>query len=603
MKEEKWIVLAGEEAGPKSNKMGGIWNVIDAEAVTLAELMSSGKIDAGENTKILVCGPYYGYSGADWHKSLNRVTDISDMEPLKISGDFGDALKLVENEGINIITASRKIHDIEINYLLFDTTKCDTIMTEHDGIRMTLGNKIKSEAFELLGLDSLQYENMGNGSEYLHYIYFSHGVSELIRAIITLSQSKAEKYDDEAISEFALSLMPQTCVSLHCHEFGAFYTIARLKKMGLPVSTIATFHATLPGRSAGYKSIEKIMHNDSSWPSGVPVNFAALESMAKYADVVTAVGDSTRKEAQLFHNIDGIVVRNGIDAQQDGHIDWHKKKECREKLQQYISKYLAKMYDGEPILPEKIIPMFTISRTELDNKGYPDLLDALVVQDRILQNSMLSGTLDDGIRVICLLVTAHGPKQNVPEGFPVNLPDELLIGEEIHLQNMILEHKLHPKNLMTGERVVSAMLYPQWIGPDDGGFEMTSEEFMSGVVCGIFPSRYDPFLLTGLEAGKVATPSIVSRVCGFSDALNSIERLVEGMGGVIVVDNIGLSYTEMTVDYALAMEYFVRTYVGDKVKYKLLCHEAYLLAKEMNWDEPVKRYYEILTRDVCETKK
>jgi hypothetical protein len=30
MFERKWLVIAGEEAGPKSNKMGGIWNVIDA---------------------------------------------------------------------------------------------------------------------------------------------------------------------------------------------------------------------------------------------------------------------------------------------------------------------------------------------------------------------------------------------------------------------------------------------------------------------------------------------------------------------------------------------------------------------------------------------
>ena len=27
---ERWIVLAAEEAGPVSNKMGGIWNVVDA---------------------------------------------------------------------------------------------------------------------------------------------------------------------------------------------------------------------------------------------------------------------------------------------------------------------------------------------------------------------------------------------------------------------------------------------------------------------------------------------------------------------------------------------------------------------------------------------
>ena len=44
---ERWIVLAAEEAGPASNKMGGIWNVVDAEAVTLAKLVAKGDIESG----------------------------------------------------------------------------------------------------------------------------------------------------------------------------------------------------------------------------------------------------------------------------------------------------------------------------------------------------------------------------------------------------------------------------------------------------------------------------------------------------------------------------------------------------------------------------
>ena len=61
---ERWIVLAGEEGGPYSNKMGGIWNVIDAEARTLARLASDGAIDS--KIKILVLGPHYPTPGSDW---------------------------------------------------------------------------------------------------------------------------------------------------------------------------------------------------------------------------------------------------------------------------------------------------------------------------------------------------------------------------------------------------------------------------------------------------------------------------------------------------------------------------------------------------------
>jgi len=200
--------------------------------------------------------------------------------------------------------------------------------------------------------------------------------------------------------------------------------------------------------------------------------------------------------------------------------------------------------------------------------------------------------------VVCFIIAAHGPKSNVPVGFPLNLPDDILLGEELRLQRMIKERKLEPAQLITGRRRVAAVLYPQWISSHDGGLNMNADELMAGCIAGIFPSKYEPFLLTGLEAGKEATPSIVSKVCGFSDALASIKRLVMGMGGVIVVDNIDLPYNETITDYALAMDYFLDTYVDDKVKYSLLCQEANLLAKEMNWQGPVKEYYELLT-GVC----
>lgn len=90
---------------------------------------------------------------------------------------------------------------------------------------------------------------------------------------------------------------------------------------------------------------------------------------------------------------------------------------------------------------------------------------------------------------------------------------------------------------------------------------------------------------------------MISRVCGFSDTINAIEPLVEGLGGVIVVDNIDLSYYESVLDYALAISYFTRNFIEDRVKYKLLCAEAFLLAKDMDWEEPTKQYYKLIGRE------
>jgi len=594
MMERKWILLAGEEAGPKSNKMGGIWNVIDAEAMTLASLLNSGSIKEENMPKVLVAGPYYGHSGADWNKGLNRITDMSEFEKFDMDGELTAALDAARMFGLEVVTGVRKIGDTDIGYLMFKTDNFGRVSTEYNGTEMSLESKIKTEAYDLIGLNSMMYESMGNGGEYTHYLNISYAVSEFIRTLITINEEKIKEYHDTAISEFARSLMPRMQVSLHCHEFGVFYAIARLKKLGVPVNTVATLHATLPGRVAGHRSIQKIRNNDHTWAEGVPLSFAKLESLSGYADVVTAVGDSTRKEAKLFYGIDGILVRNGI-ALEEGEIDWDKKERCRKKIQEFLSENLQKYHGTGEIPPDKIIPLFSISRIELENKGYPDLLDSLVLLDRMLKSEMVGGRLDENVRVACFLIAAHGPKTNLPDGFPVNLSKDVLVGEELRLQQMIEERGLQPSNLHGCKRCVTAVLYPQWLSDHDGGLNMNPDELMAGCGAGIFPSRYDPFLLTGLEAGKESTPSIVSKVCGFSDALKTLKRLVMGMGGVIVVDNIDISYNETIVDYALAMDYFVDTYLHDKVKYKLLCEEAYLLAKEMNWDMPTKEYYELLT--------
>ena len=587
---EHFVIIAGEEAGSKSNKMGGIWRVIHEEAHTLAALFDSNTLETKEEKQILVVGPYYGHMGADWNRGLNRITSMEGFGPLTIDGTLQKCFKSLENSGIKVFTGEKMVGKTRIAYLQFQVSDFGKIRSTYMGKDTTLESRIKAEAYGLLGLDSLKYESMPNGAEYTHYLSLSYAISELIRLLLSPDSGGTRTGDTVSTQDFS------SCkgISLHCHEFGVFYASARLKKLRIPVNTGATLHATLPGRTAGYNSIQKIRTNDSTWTSGVPENLVALEALAAYADTVTAVGDSTRQEARLFYDINGIVIRNGIIIESDK-VDWNYKERCLDRIRKFLSENLYGYHGGERIDPKKITPIFTISRIEVENKGYPDLLDSLVSLEHIIKNNILEGHMQEGIRVICFLVAAEGPKTNLPEGFPVNLPKEVLVGNELRLQQMIEDRGLDFSKMVRGKRSVAAVLYPQILSSSDGGLGMEVGEFMAGCCAGIFPSRYDPFLLTGLEAGKEGTPCVVSRVCGFSDAIKTIESLIEGLGGVIVVDNIDISYYETVLDYALAVSYFTRNFIEDRVKYKLLCREAFLLAKDMSWKKPTQQYYELIS--------
>ncbi len=587
---ERWVVLAAEEAGPASNKMGGIWNVVDAEAVTLARLAARGEVESGLH--ILVAGPNYPTSGSDWNTGKNRVTDLTGLDKLEMGQQLQSVLAALNASGIETVTGQRMVEGVPIGYVLFNTNYYQSLMVRWKNQEMTQSNAIKTEAFDLVSLDSMNFERAHYGWEYNHYLNLSYAVSELTRGLAKAPEEMTQKYTDKAVSEFAKSVMPKVRVSLHCHEFGVFYAVARLKKLGVPVRSVCTLHATVPGRTAGYKSLQKVAQGDSKMEIGTPSGFATLEALARYADAVTFVGDSTMKEAMLFYRLKGIVIRNGIDVETQ-EINWDKKERCRARIQQFLADNLYKYCDGKCVKQENIIPVFTISRIEIENKGYLQLLDALVLQDHLLKHRLTGQRHVEETRVVCFLIAAHGPKdkEKLPEGFPINLTPEVLVGEEIRLENLIKDRGLDESELISGKRLVAALLYPQWVGPSDGGLSMQADEIMAGCVAGIFPSQYEPFLLTALEAGREGTPSIVSRAAGYSDALKKVKRRVPGLGGVVIVDNIEAQPQETVLDYALALDYFTWTYLEDEVKYRLLCEESFSLARQFNWKEPVLEYY------------
>ena len=110
-----YIIIAGEEAGPASNKMGGIWNVIHEEAHTLAALFDSGKLKAKEDTEAQQKAKT-PFSIADLKSpvDLNPLTSITSPVTTTVdsltSNVFSPKFTKVAEEGLRKTTGGRILH-------------------------------------------------------------------------------------------------------------------------------------------------------------------------------------------------------------------------------------------------------------------------------------------------------------------------------------------------------------------------------------------------------------------------------------------------------------------------------------------------------------
>jgi len=562
------IFIASEEAGP-GNKLGGIWDVVHAESRTITKIISTKQLGLNSPPQVYVVGPYYrGYD--DWHTN-KRKTNIDSLKPWTLDEELKASVSALEEKGATVKSGLEEVEGGEVRYLLLaaDGFKRSMVTWKDRVIRRC--DMIKGEAYDLVGLRSDLYEKSEYGAEFDHYLCFSYAVSELL---LNLSDAAA----------------------LHCHEYPTFYAAARLNLMKPQSRILCTFHATQPGRTDGFNAIKKIQSNDGAWPSGLRRGMAELELLARHADLNTFVSTMTANEANTYYGIRGVVVRNGVYIKREN-VDWGMKAKLSERIRKWLAENIHRHLGGEYVPPENILVWFTVSRPELENKGYHLLCDTIRIRDRLLKKEIELGLHDPTTREIVLMVAAHGRKdpRSLPPAFPLAYAEDTLIGEEYRLVNeYIRPNRIGVEDMVAGRRVVAAVAYPQWIGPDDGGLGLNVDELASGCVGGVFISYYEPFLLTGPECAAQGTPTIISKACGFSDAINEY-REETGRRGLIVIDNLGQEHWETAADVAASIEEVDESYLHDRERYRMLCVEAFELTKKIDWDRPVERYFEMLT--------
>lgn len=317
------------------------------------------------------------------------------------------------------------------------------------------------------------------------------------------------------------------------------------------VATIFTTHATSIGRSiaGNNKPLYDYFTGYNGDQMAAELNMQSKQSIEKqtahYVDCFTTVSDITAREcAQLLDKPVDVVLPNGFDnsfVPQKREFD-KKRKEARRLIMR-----MANALTGDHFDDKDTMIVSTSGRYEFRNKG----IDVFV-------ESMNRLRFDDRLKkkVIALIEVPAWVKE--PR---TDLKERLAAGGEYDtpLPNPVITHRLHNEQ---DDRVLGQMNWlgmrneksdrvklifvPCYLTGDDGILDMKYYDAILGNDLCVYPSYYEPWGYTPLEAVAFKVPCITTDLAGFGLWVNSVlGHDGELADGVKVVARTDTNYNEV----------------------------------------------------------
>ena len=304
-------------------------------------------------------------------------------------------------------------------------------------------------------------------------------------------------------------------VVAHFHEWQTGAGLLYLKTRNLPVATVFTTHATMIGRCiAGnelplYDKMDTYDAEEMANRFGVMARHSMEASTARNADAFTTVSDITAREcARFLHREVDVVTPNGFENSFTPATDeeyMEKRSMARERLIE-----VASAMSGEEV-PADAILVGIGGRYEYRNKGIDIFIDAL-------------GQMQDwkgrDIHAFIMVPGAHnGADKNLQaklsgQGDPLyttQTSHNLAYPEYDQITRRFAELGLVNA---TGCRV-KVYFVPSYLNGSDGIFGLSYYDLLVGMDLALFPSYYEPWGYTPLEALAFRVPTLTTTLAGF----------------------------------------------------------------------------------------
>ena len=411
-------------------------------------------------------------------------------------------------------------------------------------------------------------------------------------------------YDEASMFSYAAALVVESFynhylnlkhkVIYHANEWmcglGALYINNKLPQIG----TIFTTHATSIGRSiaGNMKPLYDYLFAYNGDQMAGELNMQSKHSIEKqtahYVDCFTTVSDITAKECvELLDKPVDVVLPNGFD---DSFVPsaakfTRKRNAARRKMLDVANALLGENLDDDTLL------VSTSGRYEFRNKGIDVFVEAMnrLLRDRDLKKKVVAfievpgwvgeprKDLQDRLK--------SGKKYDTPLDVPQvthwlhNMSHDNVLG-------MMKYYDMHNRK----DEKVKVIFLPCYLDGNDGIVNLTYYDIVLGNDLCIYPSYYEPWGYTPLEAIAFKVPCITTDLAGFGLWANSVfGKNGEIEDGVKVIHRTDYNYSEV----ADIIKDTVAEFSNLPKKQVDACRKkAGELSKKALWSEFIKYYYE-----------
>ncbi|MBW2995830.1 hypothetical protein KY332_00860 [Candidatus Woesearchaeota archaeon] len=565
------------------NKVGGIWTVISSKASQMRRFYKD---------RYTCIGPYFT------EKALGSFEEQPAPKECKAM------CKELQQQGI-ILHFGKWLIKGTPNVILVDFTN---FRFKTDEIKKELWNNFK--------VDSLR----SNSVEYNEPIVWAHATGIVIERL-------SQIYNKKIVAQF--------------HEWLAGPGLLYLKKNNANVATVFTTHATVMGRALASANIDlfckpkggdkcnlQLMDIDKeSYNYNTESKHLIEKTSAHNADVFTTVSEITGLEAEyVLGKKPNKILPNGLDNDkfptfEEASIEH---RIHRNHVREFIMYYFFPYYQFD--IKETLI-FFLAGRYELKNKGIDIFIKSLAKLNAIMKEKKSKKTIiafiwvPTGVRGIKLDILDNRTLFNdIRDGLDEdtnqikrNILYTIVSKEELSKENVFTKSFLDDtkRKLMKfkkkgtpalithdiqqyGDQIVDLLLasgldnkeddkvkmifYPIYLTGADGLLDLTYYESMQAGHLGVFPSFYEPWGYTPLEAAALGVSSVTTDLAGFGKYIQKKKQ--RRHPGIFVLRRMDRTDGEIIDDLTRFMYKFTRYTRQGRVKNKI---EAKKLAEKADW--------------------